>query len=111
MVLESVLCTTCESDDVVKHGQSGERKQRYKCRNSDSRAHLNRKLQFCLKPLLCRNLEPGTIRVKKGYVLKTFTVQMSQAKQLMSFFYDTKTTAHDGWPTFGLNDTQKAAFS
>ena len=35
MVLESVLCPTCESDDVVKHGQSGERKQRYKCRNSD----------------------------------------------------------------------------
>ena len=35
MVLESVLCPTCGSDDVVKHGQSGEAKQLYKCRNSD----------------------------------------------------------------------------
>jgi len=35
MVLESVLCPTCGSHDVVKHGPSGEGKQRYKCRNSD----------------------------------------------------------------------------
>jgi transposase-like protein len=35
MVLEPVLCPTCGSDDVVKHGQSGEGKQRYKCRNTD----------------------------------------------------------------------------
>jgi transposase-like protein len=35
MVLEPVLCPSCGSDDVVKHGQSDEGKQRYKCRNSD----------------------------------------------------------------------------
>jgi transposase-like protein len=35
MVLEPVLCPTCGSSDVVKHGQSGEGKQRYKCRNSE----------------------------------------------------------------------------
>jgi len=35
MALELVLCSTCSSNDVVKHGQSGEGKQRYKCRNSD----------------------------------------------------------------------------
>jgi transposase-like protein len=35
MVLEPVLCPTCGSRDVVKHGQSGEGKQRYKCRNSE----------------------------------------------------------------------------
>ena len=34
MVLEPILCPTCGSSDVVKHGQSGEGKQRYKCRNS-----------------------------------------------------------------------------
>lgn len=33
MVLESVLCPDCGSDDVVKHGLSGAGKQRYKCRN------------------------------------------------------------------------------
>ncbi len=35
MVLEPVLCPTCMSSDVVKHGQSSEGKQRYKCRNSE----------------------------------------------------------------------------
>jgi len=35
MVLEAVLCPTCGSCDVVKHGQSGTGKQRYKCRNSE----------------------------------------------------------------------------
>lgn len=35
MVLEPILCPTCGSNDVVKHGQSGEGKQRYKCRNSE----------------------------------------------------------------------------
>ena len=35
MVLESVLCPTCGSNHVVKHGQSGEGKQRYKCCNSE----------------------------------------------------------------------------
>jgi transposase-like protein len=34
MVLEPVLCPACQSSDIVKHGQSGEGKQRYKCRNS-----------------------------------------------------------------------------
>lgn len=33
MVLEPVLCPTCGRSDVVKHGQSGTGKQRYKCRN------------------------------------------------------------------------------
>jgi transposase-like protein len=33
MVLEPVLCPDCGGNDVVKHGQSGEGKQRYKCRN------------------------------------------------------------------------------
>lgn len=35
MVLEPVLCPTCSSDDVVKHGQSQSGKQRYKCRNPE----------------------------------------------------------------------------
>ena len=35
MVLEPVLCPSCGSEDVVKHGQSQEGKQRYKGRNSD----------------------------------------------------------------------------
>jgi len=35
MVLEPIFCPTCGSNDVVKHGQSGEGKQRYKCRNSE----------------------------------------------------------------------------
>ena len=35
MVLEPVLCPTCGSSDVVKHGQSDEGKQRYKCRNCE----------------------------------------------------------------------------
>ena len=35
MVLEPVLCPTCGSNDVVKHGQSETGKQRYKCRNSE----------------------------------------------------------------------------
>jgi insertion element IS1 protein InsB len=35
MVLELVLCPTCGSNNVVKHGQSGEGEQRCKCRNSD----------------------------------------------------------------------------
>jgi transposase-like protein len=37
MVLEPVLCPDCSSTDVVKHGQSGEGKQRYKCRNLECR--------------------------------------------------------------------------
>jgi insertion element IS1 protein InsB len=35
MVLEPVLCPTCGNDDAVKHGRSGEGKQRYKCRSLD----------------------------------------------------------------------------
>ncbi len=35
MVLEPVVCPSCGSSDVVKHGQSREGKQRYKCRNSE----------------------------------------------------------------------------
>ncbi len=34
MVLEPVKCPKCESTNVVKHGQSPEGKQRYRCRNS-----------------------------------------------------------------------------
>lgn len=37
MVLEPVLCPSCGSDDVVKHGLSAEGKPRYKCRNPDCR--------------------------------------------------------------------------
>ena len=35
MSLEPILCPCCQSDDIVKYGQSGEGKQRYQCRNSD----------------------------------------------------------------------------
>ncbi len=35
MVLEPVLCPSCGSEDVVKHGPSAAAKQRYKCRNGD----------------------------------------------------------------------------
>lgn len=35
MVLEPVRYPKCESTNVVKHGQSPEGKQRYRCRNSD----------------------------------------------------------------------------
>ena len=34
-VLEPVVCPSCNRDDVVKHGQSGEDKQRYRCRNPE----------------------------------------------------------------------------
>ena len=35
MVLEPVLCPSCGSEDIVKHGQSQAGRQRYKCRNSE----------------------------------------------------------------------------
>jgi transposase-like protein len=35
MVLEPILCPTCGGNDIVKHGRSGEGKQRYKCRHQD----------------------------------------------------------------------------
>jgi len=35
MVLEPVLCPTCQGIDVVRHGLSGEGKPRYKCRNPE----------------------------------------------------------------------------
>ena len=35
MVLEPVFCPNGGSNNVVKHGRSGESKQRYKCRNSE----------------------------------------------------------------------------
>ena len=35
MVLEPVVCPSCGSSDIVKHGQSRECKQRYKCRNAE----------------------------------------------------------------------------
>jgi len=35
MVLEPVLCPSCGSEDVVKHGQSQAGRQRYKCRNAE----------------------------------------------------------------------------
>ncbi|MBW4517930.1 MAG: hypothetical protein KME11_22225 [Timaviella obliquedivisa GSE-PSE-MK23-08B] len=31
--VEKVVCPSCENEDVVKHGQSHEGKQRYRCRN------------------------------------------------------------------------------
>ena len=33
MVLEPILCPSCGSEDVVKHGQSQASRQRYKCPN------------------------------------------------------------------------------
>jgi plasmid stabilization system protein ParE len=41
-----------------------------KLQTLDPRAHLNRKLRFRLKPLLCRNLEPGTIHEKRAICLR-----------------------------------------
>lgn len=35
MVLEPVLCPTCQGSSVVRHGPSAEGKPRYKCRNQD----------------------------------------------------------------------------
>jgi transposase-like protein len=35
MAVEKVICPNCGSEDVVKHGQSHEGKQRYRCRNVD----------------------------------------------------------------------------
>jgi len=35
MVLEPVVCPTCQSNNVVRHGPSGEGKPRYKCRNRE----------------------------------------------------------------------------
>ncbi len=34
MALEPVLCPSCGSEDIVKHGPSPAGRQRYKCRNS-----------------------------------------------------------------------------
>lgn len=38
MVLEPVCYPHCHTTDVVKNGNSAEGKQRYRCRNTDSRA-------------------------------------------------------------------------
>jgi transposase-like protein len=35
MALEPVLCPTCQSIDVARHGASAEGKPRYRCRNPD----------------------------------------------------------------------------
>jgi transposase-like protein len=35
MAVETVTCPSCDGEDVVKHGQSDEGKQRYRCRNVD----------------------------------------------------------------------------
>jgi insertion element IS1 protein InsB len=35
MVLEPVLCPTCQSINVVRHGRSAEGKPRYRCYNPD----------------------------------------------------------------------------
>jgi transposase-like protein len=35
MVLEPVVCPSCGSSHIVKHGQSREGKQRYQCRNAE----------------------------------------------------------------------------
>jgi len=35
MVLEPVLCPTCQSSDIVRYGLSAEGEPRYKCRNSE----------------------------------------------------------------------------
>jgi transposase-like protein len=35
MIVEPVLCPTCQSIHIVRHGLSAEGKPRYKCRNPD----------------------------------------------------------------------------
>jgi transposase-like protein len=35
IALEPVHCPTCNSTNIVKHGKTAERKQRYKCRNPE----------------------------------------------------------------------------
>jgi len=35
MILEPVVCPSCQSLDIVRHRFSGEGKPRYKCRNSE----------------------------------------------------------------------------
>ncbi len=34
-VFITVICPDCHSTDIVKHGKSGEGKQRYRCRNEE----------------------------------------------------------------------------
>ena len=34
-VFIAVTCPDCQSTDIVKHGKSGEGKQRYRCRNEE----------------------------------------------------------------------------
>ncbi len=46
MVPELVLCPSCGSDDVVKHGPSEAGKQRYKCRNADFSLYLYPAIQL-----------------------------------------------------------------
>ena len=33
MIFNAIVCPSCQSMDIVKHGTSGEGKDRYKCRN------------------------------------------------------------------------------
>jgi InsA N-terminal domain len=40
MVLISVLCPHCQSDQVIKGGKTKASKQRYKCQNSDCPCYL-----------------------------------------------------------------------
>ncbi|MBE7383704.1 MAG: IS1 family transposase [Leptolyngbya sp. SIO1E4] len=35
MATEVIRCPPCQGENVVKHGQSKDGKQRYKCRNSN----------------------------------------------------------------------------
>ena len=33
MLFNAIVCPSCQSMDIVKHGTSGEGKERYRCRN------------------------------------------------------------------------------
>ncbi len=35
MILEPIQCPCCDGIEVIKHGKSGEGKQRYRCQNSE----------------------------------------------------------------------------
>jgi transposase-like protein len=35
MLFKAIVCPSCQSTDIVKHGPSGEGKERYRCRNTE----------------------------------------------------------------------------
>jgi len=35
MLFNAIVCPSCQSMDIVKHGTSGEGKNRYRCRNTE----------------------------------------------------------------------------